>query len=414
MSAGPTTDVTERGDALADQSSDPGELLAWFRRMRAASPVAFDEKAGVWLVFGHADTARVLGDPAVFSSDFSAITPAQEDIDLFIRGNFLRKDPPQHRKLRTLVSAAFTPRMVAELAPRIAAITDDLLDGMRRAEEVELVSAFAAPLPITVIAELLGIPVGDRDVFRRWADALVAPESQTSFIPNEQRMRSMAAVMKEMNAYCLDLIRARRAAPRDDLTSGLLAAEVDGQRLADEEIVGFVDLLILAGHVTTTVLLGNAVLTLHENPDATAALRADPGLLPAAIEEVLRMRAPLAPSVRRTTREVELGGRRVPAGQMVLTWLAAANRDEAVFADPDRFDLDRRPNPHLSFGHGIHFCLGAPLARLEARIALEAMLRRWRGLSAGPGVEFHDPRGIFGVKRLPLRLEWEPGHEEGR
>lgn len=394
------------GTGLADQSADPDRLLAWFRRMRVDEPVSRDEKAGVWHVFSYADTARILGDQAAFSSDFSAITPAQEDVDLFIRGNFLRKDPPQHRKLRTLVSTAFTPRMVDELAPRIAAITNELLDRMKGAEQIELVSDLAAPLPVTVIAELLGIPPEDRHMFGRWADALVAPESQTSFIPNEQRMRSMAAVMREMNLYCLKHIRSRRAQPRDDLTSKLLAAEVDGQRLQDEEIVGFVDLLLLAGHVTTTVLLSNTVLGLHENPDAAEALRAKPDGLPSAIEEVLRYRTPLAPTLRRTTRQVQLGYRTIPANQMVLTWLASANRDERQFADPDRFDIGRQPNPHLSFGHGIHFCLGAPLARLEARIALEIMLGRWSQLSVMPGVEFHDPRGIFGVKRLPLRLRW--------
>jgi len=394
------------GLTLADQSADPDELLGWFQRMRAEHPVVRDEQAGVWLVFGYEDTARVLGDHAVFSSDFSAITAAQQDVDLFIRGNFLRKDPPQHRKLRTLAGTAFTPRMVAALEPRITQICGELLDEMGRAEEIEFVSQFAAPLPVTVIAELLGIPRADRERFRGWADALVAPESQTSFIPNEQRMRSMAAVMREMNTYCLEHIRDRRAHPGPDLTSKLIEAEVDGQRLEDEEIVGFVDLLLLAGHVTTTVLLGNAVLSLHENPDAAAALRNEPGRLPGAIEEVLRMRAPLAPTLRRTSQQVCLGGQDIPAGQMVLTWLASANRDERQFAEPDRFVVDRQPNAHLSFGHGIHFCLGAPLARLEARIALELLLTRWTELCALPGMEFHDPRGIFGVKRLPLRVRW--------
>lgn len=398
--------VTDQGTGLAHQSADAEAILAWFRRMRTEEPVSHDEEAGVWHVFRYADTTQVLDDQASFSSDFNAITPRHEDVDLFIKGNFLRKDPPQHRKLRTLVSTAFTPRVVAQLEPRIGDITDELLDAMDGAERIEMIEALAYPLPVTVIAELLGIPPEDRPKFGKWAETLVAPESQTSFIPNEQRMRSMAVVMREMNAYCMKHIRDRRARPQDDLTSKLIAAEVDGECLYDEEIVGFVDLLLLAGHVTTTALLGNAVLSLHENPKVAAALRADPGKLPAAIEEVLRCRTPLAPTTRRTTREVRVGERTIPAGQMVIAWLASANRDERQFAQPDRFDIGRQPNPHLSFGHGIHFCLGAPLARLEARIALEIMLRRWRELSVEEGVELHDPRGIFGVRRLPLHLRW--------
>ncbi|MEV7230044.1 cytochrome P450 [Polymorphospora sp. NPDC051019] len=398
--------ATERGVGLADQSPDTEAILAWFRRMRTHEPVSHDEEAGVWHVFGYTDAARVLDDATSFSSDFSPLMPAQEDVDRFIKGNVLRKDPPQHRKLRTLVSKAFTPRTVARLAPRVAAVTDDLLEAMSREPRVEMISELAYPLPVTVIAELLGIPVEDRPLFGRWADGLVGPESQTSFIPNARRLESMAVVMRDMNAYCLDHIRRRRRRPQDDLTSKLIAAEVDGQRLDDEEIVGFVGLLLLAGHITTTVLLGNAILCLHEQPDAAAALRADPGALPTAIEEVLRYRTPLAPAMRRTTRPVRLGDHTVPEGQMVLSWLASANRDERQFPEPDRFDVRREPNAHLSFGHGIHFCVGAPLARLEARIALERMLSRWREFSVGPGVEFHDARGIFGARRIPLYVRW--------
>ena len=178
-----------------------------------------------------------------------------------------------------------------------------------------------------------------------------------------------------MNAYFLEHIRSRRADPGTDLTSKLVQAEVDGERLADEEIVGFVGLLLLAGHITTTATLGNSVLSFQDNPDAAAEVRADPALLPAAIEEVLRVRTPFPRLARITTVDTEVGGVRIPAGQIVLPWLAAANRDERVFADPDRFDVHRKPNPHLSFGHGIHFCLGAPLARLEARVALRLLLR---------------------------------------
>ncbi|MBT2399843.1 cytochrome P450 [Streptomyces sp. ISL-100] len=399
--------ATESGPGLADQSGDAESTLAWFRRMRAEDPVSHDERAGVWHVFRYADAEQILADPTTFSSDFSDITPAQEDVDLFTRGNLIRKDPPDHRKLRTLVGKAFTPRVVARLEPRIIEIAGELLDAVKGSDRIEVVSDLAYPLPIIVITELLGIPAEDRAVFRRWAEALVSPSGGGGgLIPNEQRIRSMAVVMREMNPYCLDHIRSRRARPKDDLISTLAAAEVDGQRLADEEMVGFVSLLLLAGHITTTVLLGNVLLCLSEHPEAAAALRSDPSQLPTAVEETLRYRAPLAPMTRRTTREVVIDGRVVPAGEIIVTWLSSANRDERVFPDPDRFDFRRAPNPHLSFGHGIHFCVGAPLARLETRIALELALDRWSEFSAGPDVEFHDARGIFGPKRLPLHLRW--------
>lgn len=398
--------ATEQGGGLAEQSGDLATMLAWFRQMRENAPVSHDGKAGVWHVFRHADVERILDDPGTFSSDFTSFMPQQEDVALFIRGNLLRKDPPHHRKLRTLVSKAFTPGMVTRLAPLIEAVTDELLDAMAGAEQIELISDLASPLPVAVIAALLGIPAGDRPMFGRWADSLVAPESQTSFIPNADRTQSMAVVMREMNAYCLEHIRDRRARPKDDLASKLVAAEVDGQCLDDEEIIGFVGLLLLAGHITTTALLSNVVLCLDEHPQAAAALRAEPGGLPGAIEEVLRFRTPLAPSMRRTTGDVQIGGHTVPAGQIVLAWLASANRDERQFPEPDRFDIRRAPNAHLSFGHGIHFCLGAPLARLEVRIAVEKMLARWGRISVGEGVEHHDARGIVGAKRLPLHLRW--------
>ena len=206
-------------------------------------------------------------------------------------------------------------------------------------------------------------------MFRTWADVLLSQEvdpDQAVVEAGEQAVAAVAPTMREMNAYFLDHIRSRRADPGSDLTSKLVQAEVDGERLADEEIVGFVGLLLIAGHITTTATLGNSVVSFQDNPDAAAEVRADPTLLPAAIEEVLRLRTPFPRLGRITKVDTEVGGVRIPAGQIVLPWLAAANRDERVFAEPDRFDIHRRPNPHLTFGHGIHFCLGAPLARLEA------------------------------------------------
>src|SRR5262249_54311684 len=241
------------------------------------------------------------------------IMPHQRDFDLFARGNFVRMDPPKHRKLRSLVSQAFTPRMVTGLAPRIAELTAELLDELRGAERFDLVDRLAYPLPVIVIAELLGIPVEDRGIFRQWAETLFSSNQQTSEVRLDEAalkalFAAVAPTMREMNGYLLAHIQQRRARRADDLTSALVTAEVDGERLDDQEIVGFVGLLLLAGHVTTTALLGNAVLTLDEHPGTADQLRADPTRIPGAIEEVLRYRSPFPPT--RPTRHERRAARR--------------------------------------------------------------------------------------------------------
>ena len=383
------------------------DFIAWLEDGRRSGQVHFDEKSQCWNVFGHPETNAVMSDPAVFSSDLSGLQPDQDDFALFRRGNFVNMDPPQHRKLRTLVSQAFTPRVVAGLEPRIAELTTGLLD--RAGERFDLIDALAYPLPVIVIAELLGIPTSDQGVFRGWADVLLSQEVDPELAvgeASEQAMVAVAPTMREMNAYFLEHIRARRADPGTDLTSSLTQAEVDGERLADEEIIGFVGLLLLAGHITTTATVGNSVVCFQENPDAAAAIRSDPTLLPAAIEEVLRLRTPFPRVGRLTKVATEVGGVSVPAGQILLPWLAAANRDERVFAEPHRFDVHRRPNPHLTFGHGIHFCLGAPLARLEARVALRLLLQRYRDIDVADDetVEERNPWTMVAVARLPLQV----------
>ena len=381
------------------------DFVAWLEGIRPAGPVQFDDKLQCWQVLGHAEAGAILSDPAGFSSDLTVLQPEQEDFTLFQRGNFVRMDPPQHRKLRTLVSQAFTPRVVAGLEPRIDALTTELLD--RTGERFDLIDALAYPLPVVVIAELLGIPTSDQPLFRTWADVLLSQEIDPDQAVGQASERAVAAVaptMREMNAYFLDHIRSRRKSPSADLTSKLVQAEVDGQRLVDEEIVGFVGLLLIAGHITTTATLGNSVVCLHDNPDTAAAIRADPALLPAAIEEVLRVRPPFPRVGRLTKVDTEVGGVAIPAGQVVMPWLTAANRDERVFAEPHRFDIHRRPNPHLTFGHGIHFCLGAPLARLEARVALSLLLARYRDIEIADEVEYRNPFTMAAVARLPVQV----------
>jgi cytochrome P450 len=381
------------------------DLIAWLEAGRQQGQVHFDEHQQCWHVLGHPEASAVLSDPVVFSSDLTALQPDQDDLALFQRGNILRMDPPRHRTLRSLVGQAFTPRVVADLEPRIAELTTGLLDGV--GERFDLVDALAHPLPVIVIADLVGVPADDRPLFRRWADVLLGQDvdpDETLRAAGQRAVGAVAPVVREMNEYLLAHIRSRSRHPARDLTSRLVQAEVDGERLAYEEIVGFVGLLLVAGHVTTTATLGNAVLALDDAPDAAAAVRADPALLPAAVEEVLRLRTPFPRLARITTADASVAGVRIPAGQVVLPWLAAANRDGRVFAEPHRFDLRRRPNPHLAFGHGVHFCLGAPLARLEARVALRTLLERYRDIAvaADEPVEHRDPWTMVAASRLPL------------
>ncbi|GAA2642468.1 cytochrome P450 [Dactylosporangium fulvum] len=386
------------------------DLFTWLEQSRRDGEVHYDERQRCWTVLGHPEVSAVLGDPHTFSSDLGDLQPRQEDLDLFQRGNFVQMDPPRHDSLRRLVSRAFTPRVVAGLAPRITTVTSELLDELAGAERFDLVDDLAYPLPVIVIAELLGIPAADRPVFRRWADALferpeAGPDQPLTRMLDDRSVQAVAAVMREMNEYLLEHVRAHRATPGDDLTGNLVQAKADGERLSDEEIIGFVGLLLLAGHITTTATLGNTVASLDEHPDAAAEVRADPALLPDAIEEVLRLRTPFPRLARRSTTDAVIGGLPVPAGDVVVAWLAAANRDGRVFADPLRFDIRRNPNPHLTFGHGIHFCIGAPLARLEARIAMEVLLRRYREIAVDTAASvYRNPWVMLTPTKLPVSV----------
>jgi cytochrome P450 len=384
-------------------------LDQWIDR-RATEPVHLDEENGMWRLLDHATVSRVLSDPARFSSDFSGLAPVQEDFEVFRTGMFLTMDPPNHRKLRTLVSQAFTPRTVAGLEPRIHQIVEELLDAVAGQARFDIVESLAYPLPILVIAELLGIPAEDRELMEKWAKVLFSGDqlTETSTMAEiEAALQLIAPTIREMNEYMLAHIRHHREHPSDGLTSKLCRVSVDGESLTDQEMVGFVALLLVAGHITTTALIGNATVSFDRHPEAAAALRADPSRIPVALEEVLRVLPPFNELGRRTTGEVELGGRTIPANSIIMANIASANRDPRVFADPERFDFARTPNPHLTFGHGIHFCLGTPLARMEGRIAFEALYRRYAGLSVARDepVEFQNPAMIVSVRKLTLDVE---------
>jgi cytochrome P450 len=376
----------------------------WFEEMRATQPVWLDETSGCWHVFCYGDVKHVLADHAQFSSDLSRRIAAGSRI---AAPNLLRMDPPQHGKYRALIAPVFTPRALSRLSTRIAAITQDLLDRVRPAGHMDVIADLAYPLPTTVIAEMLGVPADDRPVFKRWADALFALQvSDRELLQSKepQRLRQVEPVLQEMDAYFVRMLDERRRQPREDLMSELLAAEVDGAPLGREAIVSMCFILLLAGHVTTTNLIGNAVLCLDEHPEALDRLREQPDVMPGAIEEVLRYASPVWRIGRVTTTEVMLGEVPIPADAVVFAWLASANRDSAQFPDPTRFDITRSPNHHVAFGHGIHFCVGAPLARMEAGIALPMILAQLPQLRrvSKRAVEVLDTRNLLGVKRLPV------------
>ncbi|MFD9891721.1 cytochrome P450 [Amycolatopsis sp. NPDC059027] len=395
-------------EALAAQGGEYASLVSWWARMREEKPVSHDPELGNWHVFRYADAVRIVGDHETFSSDLRSAVRQPEQFAIVAKGAFNGFDPPEHTKLRSLVRGALTPRMIAGLGPRITAIAEELLDALAGKDQVELVADLAYPLPLIVIAELLDIPLADRHRFRAWADALFfqGRGDEPVVVATEEMLLSIEPLIGEMNAYFLDHIRYRRKHPAGDLISKLASIEVDGFRLTDEEVLGVCGFLLVAGHITTTLVLGNAVQLLATHPGAAAQLRADPALIPDAVEEVLRFRGQLPATPRRTTREVTIGGTRIPAGEVVLVWIASANRDERQFPDADRFDIRRAANRHLGFGRGIHFCVGAALARLEQDLALRAVLRRWPDFAVADGAIAEDARKAIGYRALPLAVSW--------
>ncbi|SFB04718.1 Cytochrome P450 [Amycolatopsis marina] len=377
------------------------QLLAWLREMRRNQPI-WQEPSGAVHLFRHADVTAVLADPATFSSDVSQAAP--DDVPNFVEGSLAATDPPRHRKLRRIVSEAFTPKTVASLEPRIVELTNELLDAVADRDEWEFVDALSNPLPVTVIAELLGIPVADQPKFRRWAEAAITATNDAQVGEAEFHISDwVAEQLREMQEYLLAHAKRRLEEPTGDLMTRLATAEVDGVKLTDNELFSFAADLLFAGHITTTMLLGNSLVSLHEHPDVAAEVRADRTLVPSFIEEVLRVRPPITLTNRLVRKDTHLGGVDVPTGGMVVAWMLSANYDEDKIPAPEAFDVHRDPNPHLAFGHGIHFCIGAPLGRLETRIALNILLNRYQGIRpSGDGPTYHDAGGLFGVAKLPL------------
>jgi cytochrome P450 len=389
-----------------------------FAEMREHDPVllqvGIDGETMIWFVTRYDDAVAVLMDDVRFTRDparglssekYAAYTAETPEALRFIDDNMLNKDGDDHRRLRRLVTKAFTPRMVEQLRPRIQEIADGLIDAVESRGTMDLVEDYAFPLPITVIAELLGIPAGDRASFRRWSNAMVTP----AFTPEDvERLGGQAG---EFVAYLRQLFERRRADPGPDLVSGLLQAEEEGDKLSEQELFGMVALLIIAGHETTVSLIGNAVLALLQHPERRAELQDDPSLIGPAIEELLRYDSPVERTLNRwATADVELGGKTIKRGEYVIVILGSADRDPARFADPAELDFARQ-DKHIAFGRGSHYCLGAPLARLEGEIAVATLLRRLPGIRLATDVQKLSWRPVPLFRSLvELPVEWTPRH----
>ncbi|CAL9402648.1 Cytochrome P450 monooxygenase PikC [Streptomyces sp. enrichment culture] len=391
---GEVIDLGAYGDTFR---ADPHPAYAALRELGPVHRVRLPEPDGyeTWLVVGYEEARAALADPRL-SKDGSRIglTPLDEEL---IGPYLLVADPPRHTRLRALVTRAFTARRVEALRPRVQRITDDLLDAMLPLGRADLVESFAYPLPITVICELLGVPELDRVAFRKLSTEVVAPVSLAS---------GEDAVVR-LGEYLTELIEdKRRAGPAEDLLGALIETTTeDGDRLSPEELRGMAYLLLIAGHETTVNLITNGVHALLTHPEQLAALRADMSVIDGAVEEMLRYEGPVeAATFRYAAEPLEIGGTRLEAGETVMIGLTAADRDGARYPEPDRFDIRRDPRAHLAFGHGIHFCLGAPLARLEARTAIATLLDRAPGLALdGPPGAWLPGMLIRGMRSLPVR-----------
>ena len=365
---------------------------AWYKHMRMTHPVSINEENQLYELFRYKDVQAVLTNPALFSSKGTM----GEDDKGAGRGSIFALDPPRHNQLRALVSQAFTPRTIAQFADTIRGIVSELLDAISPCGTLEVIRDLAMPLPMRVIAGMLGVPLTRQADFKRWVEGIFGHSP-------EQAYTSYLA----LNDYIRSLLAQKRKVRQDDLLSALLYAEVDGELLSEQEIVDLCVLLLGAGFETTQNLIGNILLCLDEYPEARSQLWLNPSLIPSTIEEVLRF-YPVMPRIPRIiARNTEIGEKQVKAGYGILAWVASANRDEEQWRDPDVFDIQRSPNQHLTFSSGIHFCLGAQLARLEARIVLEEIIERFRDIQRVHGVPLQliPSFSIYGMQQLPIRVQ---------
>jgi cytochrome P450 len=376
-----------------------------YHRLREADPV-HQSPLGFWVLTRYEDCVAVLRDQrfgrAGFEGFLESVYGSPAGYERLPR-SMLFQDPPDHTRLRALVSRAFTPRVVEGLRPRIQQVVDGIIDRALDARSMEVIGDLAYPLPVTVISEMLGVPAGDRESIKGWSSDIARSLDAIGLQVDPDIVERGRAARRAIGDYFRQLLPERRRQPRNDLLSLLIAAEEQGDSLSEGELLSTCILLYIAGHETTVNLIGNGLLALLRHGDQLRRLREEPALAASAVEELLRYDGPVQRTARFTTVDVEIGGRAIDKGAMVVTVIGAANRDPAQFPEPDRLDLGRVDNRHIAFGFGIHFCLGAPLARLEGQVALGTLARRLPALAlATDRVEWRESQVLRGLKTLPI------------
>lgn len=378
-----------------------GDPYPAYRELRNTTPVVWNDVTNFWALLKYEDIRYVSGHPLTFSSTKGISIPDPAQPEPVQEGNLIFTDPPRHRQLRKLINSGFTRRQVQLLEPKVRQIVKGIIDGVDPARDYEFAEEIAAPLPTRMIAEMLGAPPEDWEQFRAWSDAAVGTADPDIEL-------DPVVALGELYEYFTKLIAARRSgevAGQDDLLSILAAAEVDGERLTDEDLLNFSFLLLVAGNETTRNLIALGTLALIDHPEQFALLRSDPSLLPCAVEEMLRFTSPVTHMARQATEDVEIRGQQIKAGDTVVMLYGSANRDEEIFGpSSEEFDITRNPNPHIAFGAGEHACLGAQLARLEARVMFEVLLGAFPTIELTGDVSRLRATMVPGVKRMPIRL----------
>ena len=348
-----------------------------YHRLRDEDPV-HHSPMDFWVLTRYEDVAAVLRDPRFIKEPLVSMVAARFGVSVppGVGLSMLDRDPPDHTRLRSLVSKAFTPRVVEGLRPRIQKMVDELITRAEAVGTMDLIEEFAYPIPVNVICEMLGVPVEDHERFKGWSLDIARGLDSVWLPPESEIPKRSGAARHAIGDYMRGLIAERRASPRGDLLSALIAAEEAGDKLSEDELIATCILLLIAGHETTVNLIGNGTLALLRHPEELRRLRETPGLITSAVEELLRYDGPVQRTARITSTAVTIGGRTIPKGEMVMPFIGAADRDPSQFPDPDRLDLGRADNRHIAFGWGIHFCLGAPLARVEGQIAIDTLVQR--------------------------------------
>ncbi|HLF74586.1 MAG TPA: cytochrome P450 [Anaerolineales bacterium] len=382
----------------------------FYTRLRSEDPVHWDEEMGFWVLTRYADIAAVYNDPRFSRAEglrrgFERLPGSEQVVAEPVYRSFSKtmfySDPPYHTRLRGLVNNAFTPNAVEQMRPHVQQIVDRLLDAVQNRGEMDAIRDLAHPLPLLVIAQMLGLPAEERLRFKQWSDDLFAILGSVPHAP--ELMERAARSLAELTAYLTALSQERRAQPQSDLLSALVGVAEKGERLTQEELIANVTILLSAGHETTSHLIGNGLLALLRHPEQMQQLRGNPRLIASAVEEMMRYDNPVQIAYRSAAEDVKVGGRCIRKGQLVNSILAAGNRDPQRFSEPDRFDIARDEGRHLGFGLGIHFCIGAPLVRLEAQVAFSTILRRFPELRlATESLEWQEHPIFRGVKSLPI------------